>query len=334
MIPDQSRNKTAAASPERRRRVKRLKRMIVGTILTMIIVPVLLCVILAFSTCTLQSEVAGLRKQLAEQKKISAEKSETGITAAAGGKKTGAKAGSTKTETGSEKGVSGNEQSVSGNGQTGRGSLQERKVYLTFDDGPSEETDTILDILEQYHVKATFFVVGKAEGRYDTIYKRIVAEGHTLGMHSYSHNYAALYASEDSFTQDLDKLQGFLYDRTGVNSQFYRFPGGSSNTVSRVSMKDLSDVLSSRGIRYFDWNVSAGDSSEGTVSSSTIVNNVINGISGFKECAVVLMHDADDKKTTVEALPEIIQDIQAMDHTEILPITEDTMTIQHRNLTE
>jgi len=327
MIPDQSRNETAAISPRRRRRIQRLKHMIVGTILTMIIVPVLLCVILVLRTCALQSEITGLKKQLAEQAKISADRPEKRKSSVQA-EKTALRGSDSK-----KAGVlpSG---SVSGNDQTGKSSFQGRKVYLTFDDGPSEETDTILDILEQYHVKATFFVVGKTESRYDTVYRRIVAEGHTLGMHSYSHDYAVLYASEDSFTQDLDKLQGFLYDKTGVNSRFYRFPGGSSNTVSKVDMKDLTDVLSSRGIRYFDWNVSAGDSASGVVSSSMIVKNVMSGIAEFKECAVVLLHDADDKKATVEVLPEIIQDIQALDHTEMLPITEDTMTIQHKNLDE
>lgn len=114
-----------------------------------------------------------------------------------------------------------------------------RRVYLTFDDGPSANTDRILDILAQYGVKATFFVVGK-EG-YTDQYRRIVEDGHTLAMHSYSHRYNEVYASLDSYKADLTKLHDYLYELTGEDCRFVRFPGGSSNTVSKVSMWDLID---------------------------------------------------------------------------------------------
>ena len=97
-----------------------------------------------------------------------------------------------------------------------------RKVYLTFDDGPSGNTSRILDILAEYDVKATFFVVGKEEEQYQELYKRIVDEGHTLGMHSYSHKYDEIYQSVDSFAQDMSKLQEFLYETTGVWCQIGR----------------------------------------------------------------------------------------------------------------
>ena len=204
-----------------------------------------------------------------------------------------------------------------------------RYVYLTFDDGPSTYTDEILDILDQYDVKATFFVCGKPNAKYTDLYKRIVNDGHTLGMHSYSHKYSELYASLDSFKEDTDKLRIFLYETTGVWSSFYRFPGGSSNTVSKVDMHELTDYLEGSEITFFDWNVSAGDDKAGA-NKDTIYANIVNNVPRFKHC-VVLMHDAADKKSTVEALPEIIEAIQAMDDTVIVPITEDTLPVQHIN---
>lgn len=204
-----------------------------------------------------------------------------------------------------------------------------RYVYLTFDDGPSTYTDEILDILAQYDVKATFFVCGKENARYTDIYKRIVNEGHTLGMHSYSHKYSELYSSLDTFKDDTDKLRIFLYENTGVWSKYYRFPGGSSNTVSKVDMHELIQYLEGAEVTFFDWNVSAGDDRAGA-NKDTIYSNIVNNVPRFKHC-IVLMHDAADKKSTVDALPEIIEAIKAMDDTVIVPITDDTLPVQHIN---
>jgi len=207
------------------------------------------------------------------------------------------------------------------------------KVCLTFDDGPSIYTDAILDILNRYGVKATFFVNGR-EG-YDEQYRRIVAEGHTLGMHSYSHKYAEIYADLDSFAEDLYRIQDFLEDKTGESSIYYRFPGGSSNTVSRVEMTRLIEYLNAKGIVYFDWNVACGDASGGYHSAESLANSVITQIRSLNApTVVVLMHDAADKATTVEALPLIIERIQAMDNTVILPITENITPVQHVSLSE
>jgi peptidoglycan/xylan/chitin deacetylase (PgdA/CDA1 family) len=204
-----------------------------------------------------------------------------------------------------------------------------RYVYLTFDDGPSTYTDEILDILAQYDVKATFFVCGKENAKYTDIYKRIVNEGHTLGMHSYSHKYSELYSSLDTFKDDTDKLRIFLYENTGVWSKYYRFPGGSSNTVSKVDIHELIQYLEGAEVTFFDWNVSAGDDRAGA-NKDTIYSNIVNNVPRFKHC-IVLMHDAADKKSTVDALPEIIEAIQAMDDTVIVPITDDTLPVQHIN---
>ena len=202
-----------------------------------------------------------------------------------------------------------------------------RKVYLTFDDGPSQNTDKILDVLKQYDVKATFFVVGKEQ--YAAQYKRIVEEGHTLAMHSYSHVYNDIYSSLDAYKQDLTKLRAFLYEITGVECNIVRFPGGSSNTISQTDMGTLIEYLDSEGMIYFDWNVSSGDATHGYKSAETLAANVLNNIDSFNN-AVVLMHDAAGKTSTIESLPIIIETILKSDDTVLLPITAETVKVRHR----
>lgn len=201
-----------------------------------------------------------------------------------------------------------------------------RRVYLTFDDGPSTNTDRILDILAQYGVKATFFVVGK-EG-YTDQYRRIVEDGHTLAMHSYSHRYNEVYASLDAYKADLTKLHDFLYELTGEDCDIVRFPGGSSNTISHVDMWELINYLNKENIAYFDWNVSSGDATGGRKSADQIAKNVLDSVGQFNN-AVVLFHDAPGKDSTVDALPAIIEKILESDNTVILPISEDTVRVQH-----
>lgn len=201
-----------------------------------------------------------------------------------------------------------------------------RRVYLTFDDGPSTNTDRILDILNQYGVKATFFVVAK-EG-YTDQYRRIVEDGHTLAMHSYSHKYSEIYASLDAYKEDLAKLHDFLYELTGEDCTIVRFPGGSSNTISRVDMWELIDYLNEENLVYYDWNVSSGDATGGRKSIAQIKKNVLDHIDQFSN-AVVLFHDASGKDTTVDALPAIIEEILESDNTVLLPISEDTVRVQH-----
>ena len=215
--------------------------------------------------------------------------------------------------------------------EAGEAAAQEdggRKVYLTFDDGPSSNTGRILDILAEYDVKATFFVVGKTEEKYQSLYKRIVEEGHTLAMHSYSHKYNEIYQSRESYVEDLTKLQEFLYETTGVWCRYCRFPGGSSNTVSRVDMHELIEYLEGQDMTYFDWNVSSGDASSAYISPEAVVRNSTARLSEFQE-AIILLHDAADKDSTVQALPGLIEKIQAMEDTTIVPITDDTEPIHH-----
>ena len=206
------------------------------------------------------------------------------------------------------------------------------KVYLTFDDGPSENSNAILDILDDYNVKATFFVVGKDVEEYGDAYKRIVDDGHTIGMHSYSHNYSKIYQSADSFAKDFDKIHSLIEDTTGVDTKLYRFPGGSSNKVSNSSMSVFINYLNENGIVYYDWNVASGDATSQAFTADELVDNVMSDVVKYKT-SVVLLHDQGNKTTTVEALPRLIEALNnagAM----ILPITDDTTIIQHMSVVQ
>ncbi|MDR0949372.1 MAG: polysaccharide deacetylase [Lachnospiraceae bacterium] len=202
------------------------------------------------------------------------------------------------------------------------------KVYLTFDDGPSAYTEEILDILDEYNVKATFFVVGKEDEDSKERLREIVNRGHSVGMHSYSHVYDDLYQSVEAFGADLMKIKNYIFETTGVECNIYRFPGGSSNTVSDIDVREFIRYLNEQGIRYFDWNIASGDASTGQLNVGTIVENATYSIESYST-AIILMHDAYSKHHTVEALPLIIENILAYEDTVILPITQDTTPIQH-----
>ena len=184
--------------------------------------------------------------------------------------------------------------------------------YLTFDDGPSDNTLKILDILNAYGIKATFFVVGTAKTQY---MPQIVSRGHEIGLHSATHNYGSIYADVNSYLSDIQQISDIVYNTTGVRSNIMRFPGGGSNKVSAKYcpgiMTDLTVRMPSLGYSYYDWNVSSGDASAQKVSASAIANNVLNGARG-KSSICVLMHDTAAKTTTVEALPSIIEGLDAM----------------------
>jgi len=205
-----------------------------------------------------------------------------------------------------------------------------KKVYLTFDDGPSSNTNAILDILKEYNAKATFFVNAKNSEVYGDEYKRIVEEGHTLALHSYTHVYADVYASVDAFMKDTHKLIDFLYELTGVKCNIYRFPGGSSNTKTKIDIKEFGRALDAEDIVYFDWNVSSGDAVSPALSADEIYTNVTSGVVK-KNTPVVLMHDLKSKATTVEALPRILQFLIDNDYN-IAAIDSSTELVQHRKI--
>lgn len=309
----------SAISPERRRRINRLKKMIVWTALFMILLPLTGCLILGVKLHRKDQQTERMAGQIRFLEQALQESVDEKVRLQAllqvndadelEYEKTAETEGVPESYAEPLDGI--------------------RRVYLTFDDGPSPNTEELLDILAEYNVKATFFVTGKNKENYGDIYRRIVEEGHTLGMHSYSHEYDTIYASLENFQEDIETLQDFLYRETGTLSRFYRFPGGSSNKVSKTNIQEMINYLDARDISYFDWNISGGDATSASVSSDQIVNRVMSDMESH-QVAVVLLHDAADKYSTVEALPKLIEEIQAMDDsTEILPITEETMPIRH-----
>lgn len=175
-------------------------------------------------------------------------------------------------------------------------------IYLTFDDGPSQHTERLLGILKKYNVKATFFVINTG---YTHLLDDIVSQGHSIAAHSYSHNYNKIYASEEAYFDDLNKILSVIKSKSGVDTKLIRFPGGSSNTVSRFNpgiMSRLTNEVVDKGYRYFDWNVSSGDAGSANTARK-VYENVINGIKG-RNVSVVLQHDT--KGFSVDAVEEII----------------------------
>lgn len=180
-------------------------------------------------------------------------------------------------------------------------------IYLTFDDGPSSSiTPKVLDILKKKSVKATFFILNY-DSNGEKYIKREVAEGHTVGIHGYSHNYKDIYKSVDAYMSNITKLQTKIKNSTGITTYYTRFPGGSSNTISKFNpgiMSKLVNEVTARGFKYFDWNVSAGDAGEAK-NSADVYNNVTKGLRKTR-ANVVLMHDFSGNKKTLNALESII----------------------------
>lgn len=205
---------------------------------------------------------------------------------------------------------------------------EQKTCCLTFDDGPSNNTLKILDILKQYNIKATFFVVGTANLDY---LPRIHSEGHTVALHAYDHTYSKIYQSTDAYFADLQKLSDAVKAKIGVESKVIRFPGGSSNTVSKNYcsgiMTDLSKETLKRGYVYFDWNVDSTDASGNNVAVDKILSN-IQKYGGHSSLDVVLMHDTGAKDTTVEALPQIIEYYLSRGY-QFAPITVSTPPCTH-----
>lgn len=296
----------------RKKRVKNLKHAIIITLIGVILIPIIMCICLLIKVSTMQKQIDQLyemreniqkEEQLAQEEAKKREQIEAEILASRLPE-------TTETDEAVE--------------QEGDG---RKKVYLTFDDGPSTGTEEILAILRQYNVKATFFVVGKEDEYSMEMYEKIVEEGHTLGMHSYSHQYSTIYQSVEDFAKDIERLEKLLKEATGEDVKLFRFPGGSSNLVSNIGMQEFIKYLNDEGITYFDWNVSSGDATSKSLEPEALVQNVIQDV-GIYRNSVVLMHDAVDKPNTVEALPMLLEELQKMD-VDILPITEDVKSIQH-----
>ncbi|MBS7020335.1 MAG: polysaccharide deacetylase family protein [Firmicutes bacterium] len=204
-----------------------------------------------------------------------------------------------------------------------------KTIYLTFDDGPSSTiTPGILNILKEEGVKATFFVINH-DNSLNYLMKRAHDEGHVVAIHSYTHNYKYVYASEVNYFQDLENMQTKIKNITGVHSKLIRFPGGSSNTVSRFNpgiMSRLASQLTQKGYSYFDWNLDSGDAGSARTSQD-VYRNVTTGLKGGTY--IILMHDFSGNYKTLNALRDIIRYGKSNGYT-FATLSANSYTAHHR----
>ena len=294
----------AAEAAYRKKRVKRIKKIIVGTAIVLLLLPTIMCLFLLVKVHSLEKQIETITK-VSDAGAVQAQEKEVKTTKA-------------------PKKASTAEPTIKPTDDT-----TTKKVYLTFDDGPGSQTGKILDILKKNHVKATFFVTGKEDASSKKIYQRIVKEGHTLAMHSYSHIQDVIYDSKEAFEKDLKQINRCLYEATGVHTKFYRFPGGSSTQNTSLPIQNFIDVLKKNHYLYLDWNVISPDINNANATKEQVVTGVMQGVDAY-DTAVVLMYDVADKPMTVKALPSIIKQIKAKNY-ELLPVDESMILIQHNN---
>lgn len=294
----------AAEAAYRKKRVKRIKKIIVGTAIVLLLLPTIMCLFLLVKVHSLEKQIETITK-VSDSGVVKAQEKEV------------------KTTKAPKKAMTA-EPTIKPTDDT-----TTKKVYLTFDDGPGSQSGKILDILKKNHVKATFFVTGKEDASSKKIYQRIVKEGHTLAMHSYSHIQDVIYDSKEAFEKDLKQINRCLYEATGVHTKFYRFPGGSSTQNTSLPIQNFIDVLKKNHYLYLDWNVISPDINNANATKEQVVTGVMQGVDAY-DTAVVLMYDVADKPMTVKALPSIIKQIKAKNY-ELLPVDESMILIQHNN---
>ena len=344
-----------ASMEYRRRRVKIIKKVIIGIIIFCLLMPTVLSLILMVKVASLQSRVEELSQERAAGQSVSANANvdENADTPLSGGPSltdaptssavegndanvssdttaSSDPAASSDTTVSSDPAAS-SKSAASDNGSaatpgavTGEGT---NKVYLTFDDGPGTQTEKILDILKKENVKATFFVTGKDDSYSRKIYKRIVDEGHTLGLHSYSHIYENIYASASAFRKDTKKEYDLIYEITGQYPKFYRFPGGSGSEKMEVPLQELTAVLDEFQLQYIDWNIISMDAVNPGADKEDIARGIVEAAQQYAS-SVVLMYDTADKPKTVKALPLLIRQLKEKNY-ELLAIDENTALIRH-----
>lgn len=315
----------------RRKRVKRIKHVIIAAVFLLLIIPTVCCFMMLIKVNRLEKQVEALvemhdkeyQAYLKERKETQTKEGSQVIYAA----EVEDEATMADVSEAEEPVLEESTEEVLTPEELLEQSTEKKKVYLTFDDGPSRYSDELLDILKEYGVKATFFVIGRTDRESKRIYKRIVDEGHILAMHTYTHKYEQIYKNLDSFKKDVEKLSDLLYKTTGVRPKYYRFPGGSSNQVSKVSIKKCISYLNQKGITYFDWNVVNGDATGKNYTEKQMVTTVMEGVHKNNN-SIVLMHDTVSRDTTVKSLPTLIKKLKKEGYV-ILPISDYTNPIQH-----
>jgi len=281
----------------RKKRVKRIKQIIVTTCIILLLLPTVISIFLMIKVISMQKQIDAIAAGKIEQMQT-----ENGNVVQAKAKVADSQLVSSEPEF-------------------------TKKVYLTFEDGPGTNTDEILDILKKENVKATFFVIGKEDKYSKKMYKRIVREGHTLGMHSYSHIYDNIYKSSVAFKKDFEKEYKLLYDVTGTYPKFYRFPGGSATEEMKIPIQNFLPVLEEKNMDYMDWNVISPEAQQTKVTRKSMISNIMENVAKY-DTSVVLLYDVADKPMTVKSLSALIKKLKNENY-ELLPIDESTPLIRH-----
>ena len=308
---------------DRQKRVAKLKKMIIGLVITLIAIPTILCIVLVVKLVVIKGKVNNI---LDEKSKLENTTEYSEESSSSSGEDTSEQVTQSNTEDTTQQ---------STEEQTTTPVVVEplpdgKYAYLTFDDGPSSNTMQILDILDNYGVKATFFVNGHTGEVMEERYKAIVDRGHAIALHTYSHDYNNVYGGLDKFEQEIVSLRNYIKEVTGVDTTLFRFPGGSSNSRTD-DIKPYIQWLNDNGYSYWDWNCSSGDATGTKPSAEQIVANcLVQADAGYKNL-VILMHDTKPKDTTVEALPALIEALQARGY-EIIAIDGRSTPVQHRKL--
>lgn len=308
---------------DRQKRVAKLKKMIIGLVITLIAIPTILCIVLVVKLVVIKGKVNNI---LDEKSKLENTTEYSEESSSSSGEDTSEQIAQSDTEDTTQQ---------STEEQTTTPVVVEplpdgKYAYLTFDDGPSANTIQILDILDNYGVKATFFVNGHTGEVMEERYKAIVDRGHAIALHTYSHDYNNVYGGLDKFEQEIVSLRNYIKEVTGVDTTLFRFPGGSSNSRTD-DIKPYIQWLNDNGYSYWDWNCSSGDATGTKPSAEQIVANcLVQADAGYKNL-VILMHDTKPKDTTVEALPALIEALQARGY-EIIAIDGRSTPVQHRKL--
>ena len=308
---------------DRQKRVAKLKKMIIGLVITLIAIPTILCIVLVVKLVVIKGKVNNI---LDEKSKLENTTEYSEESSSSSGEDTSEQVTQSNTEDTTQQ---------STEEQTTTPVVVEplpdgKYAYLTFDDGPSSNTMQILDILDNYGVKATFFVNGHTGEVMEERYKAIVDRGHAIALHTYSHDYSNVYGGLDKFEQEIVSLRNYIKEVTGVDTTLFRFPGGSSNSRTD-DIKPYIQWLNDNGYSYWDWNCSSGDATGKKITAEEIVANcMVQADAGYKNL-VILMHDLRPKESTVEALPALIEALQARGY-EIRAIDERSTLVQHRKL--
>lgn len=303
---------------KRRNRGKSMRVAMITLLVTLIVVPTTLCVVLLFRISSLQNEI----NELMESHSVVADNNSSTDGALSDGETTS----STEEQSSTDEITT----EIPTETTTVEPLPDGKYAYLTFDDGPSANTEAILDVLDQYGVKATFFVNGHTGSTMEARYKAIVDRGHALGIHTYTHKYDSVYGGIESFANEVESLRKYLYDITGVDVRLFRFPGGSSNTI----VDDITPYIqwiNDNGYSYHDWNCSSGDAESKKPTAQQIIDNCMVQVDQGYRNLVILMHDTKSKDTTVEALPMLIEKLLENGY-EIRAIDERSVPVHHREI--